>query len=267
MKTRWSLILWITALTAFWLGFGNVQPVRAGAQTQCAPVARLVKTEGQVSLKPAGKVARITPASLPYDLCAGDVLFTFAGRAKVEDAKDGRYVAVLDTHSSLKLGQNGGGVEAGTILFEVKKQGPQSGVQITTRLSVIGVKGTRFLVKDSHEGVRVAMDEGSVEITSTQGRIGLYRETTTPGTPADSMKADYERFVAERSAGVAAAAAAFEAYRASTHREFVAYVENLQLAARRELLTQTGMAVEGEMSTASLGTLDRLRPWLASQGM
>lgn len=262
MENRRNLILWLAALIAFWLGAGNIQDVRAERQPECAPAARLVKVEGQVSLKPAGKVARITPTSLPYDLCTGDVLYTFAGHAKVVDAKDGRYTAILDAHSSLKLGQNGGSVEAGSMLFEVKKQGPQSGVQITTRLSVIGVKGTRFLVSDSSDGVRVAMDEGRVEITSTQGRIGLYQETTAPEAHSPSTQADYERFLAERSIGVAATAAAFEAYREATRREFVAYVESLQLSARRELLTQTGIAVERDISTDSRDTLSRLRPWL-----
>jgi len=113
------------------------------------------------------------------------------------------------------------------------------------------------------------MDSGVVEITSTQGPVGLYRENTT--APAKTaVEDDYARFVrereqgvaalvAEREQGVAALAAEYATWKAAREREFVAYVENLQLAARRELLTQTGIAVERDLSATSGADIARLR--------
>lgn len=248
---------WYVFLSLFALFFSG--PVLA-----CKPVAELVAMEGQVSLQPSGKVLRVVPKSLPKALCAGDMVITFQGVARL---RQGRMMTTLDHHSSLTIQAKGNRLDNGQALFDVRPQAKAQGVEITTRLSVIGVKGTRFLVSDREGTVRIAMDEGDVDIRSTQGAIGLYRESPSHAKPDANVgvNAEYERYQAERQAGVEAAAKAYEQYALTVEREFVAYVESLHLAARRELTTQlttTGaVAVERDMSQDAIRDLDRLRRW------
>lgn len=236
---------------------GPALPVSA----DCQAVARLTQVQGQVSVKPAGKVVRVPPGDLPRPLCAGDEVLTFEGKAKVED---GRYAAVLDRFTTLAIQAGRPGVNGGKVLFDVVKREAASGVEVRTRLSVIGVKGTRFLVSDLAGEVRVAMDRGLVEVKSTQGPLGLYRESTqdagngSTGFPG----AEFDAFVKAREMGVAAEVTAFEKHKSATRREFVAYVESLTLAARRELSIRDGTAVESAFGKDSAEDLLRLGDWL-----
>lgn len=240
------------------LGFISVGITAATAAptVHCTPAAHITQVSGQVSVKPVGKVVRVTPTPLPFALCAGDEVVTLAGMARLTANE---YSATLDQHSRLRVAGKGSGLEAGKTLFEVKKQGPASGVQVTTRLSVIGVKGTTFLVSDDGSAVGVAMDSGEVTVASTQGPVRLYRERKQPAAGSAELEADYARFLREREQGVAARAAEYATWKAQMNREFVAYVENLNLAARRELMMQAAMAIERDMSAASVADIVRLR--------
>jgi len=254
MSARTGVFALSAGLVFAWLA----SPAFAAPPARCAAVAQLVQFEGQVSIKPAGKVVKTSPGKLPHPLCEGDEMYTFEGRARVQD---GRYEATLDRFSSLKLRASASDVNGGSVLFDVQKRGAQSGVQVKTRLSVIGVKGTRFLVVDANEAVRVAMDEGEVEVNSTQGPVALYREKPADAGGKSPDQIEYERFVAEREAGVAAEKSAFDAYKAATEREFVAYVENLTLGARRELVTQGNIALERGVDDQTVETMRQLRAW------
>jgi hypothetical protein len=247
-KTAYALALGLTT-TVF------TTAVAAG----CVSVANLTKVEGQVSIKPAGKVVRVSPGPLPQALCSGDEVLTFAGRAKVDD---GRSTAVLENFSSLVVTAQGASVKGGDVLFDVRKRGPEHGVTIKTRLSVIGVKGTRFLVSDRADQVRIAMDEGEVEVTSTQGPVSLYREKTgTPEASTIDIQADFARFVEARLAGVAATVADFNLYKAKTERDFVAYVEHLNLSAQRELIMHGTIAIERDNGAEASALIKTLRHW------
>lgn len=226
----------------------------------CEPVAELVAMEGQVSLQPAGKVVRVSPQPLPKALCAGDTLITFQGIARL---RQGRMTTTLDHHSSLTIQAQGNRLDKGQALFDVRPQARAQGIEITTRLSVIGVKGTRFLVSDREGSVRIAVDEGDVDIRSTQGPVGFYRDRALPAKSESSsgVKAEYERYQAERQAGVEAEAKAYEHYLLTVEREFVAYVETLHLAARRELAMTAAIAVERDMNQDATRDLERLQRW------
>ena len=236
---------------------GPIFPAQAG----CQAVANLTQVQGQVSIKPSGKAVRVPPGELPRALCVGDEVLTFEGKAKVSD---GRYTAILDRFTTLSVQAGQPGINKGKVLFDVVKREAASGVEVRTRLSVIGVKGTRFLVSDLAGEVRVAMDRGLVEIKSTQGAVSFYRESADQdgNGAARSTQAEFEAFVKAREMGVAAEVSAFEQHKSATRREFVAYVESLMLAARRELSIRDGMAVESAFGKDSAKDIERLGDWL-----
>mgnify|MGYP001764366401 CR=1 FL=1 len=53
------------------------------AEAACKPVAEITAYEGQVSIKPAGKVVKKSPGKAPAALCAGDEVHTFQGKALI----------------------------------------------------------------------------------------------------------------------------------------------------------------------------------------
>lgn len=225
----------------------------------CQPVAKLVAVEGLVSIKPSGKVLKTSPGALPRVLCAGDEVHTFEGRAMIND---GRTTVSIDQFSVVAF--NGAGRSAlsqGQALFEVRKRKAEAGVEVKTRLSVIGVKGTRFLVSDKQDGLSVVLDQGVVDITSTQGPVGLYREKSLGKPPEE----DFESFARKHAEGVAGDQAAFEQYKTQVQREFVAYVENLTLEAGKELVTVGRIAVERNISSASAKAIKSLCDWRGKQ--
>ncbi len=236
-----------------------VLSLSAQASAACPPVAHIVAFDGQVSVKPSGKVLKSSPGALPRALCAGDEVHTFEGRALIND---GRYTATLDRFSVAAFASAGqAAVNKGQALFEVKKRKAEAGVEVKTRLSVIGVKGTRFLVGDTDDGVSVVLDQGSVEITSTQGPVGLYREKSV-AKPAEE---NFESYARKHAEGVAGEQAAFEQYKTQVEREFVAYVENLTLEAGKELVTEGRVAVERNISGASAKAIKALCDWRGKQ--
>jgi hypothetical protein len=218
-------------------------------------VASLVAVEGQVSIKPAGKVLKTSPGALPRALCAGDEVHTFAGRAKIDD---GRSMVTLDHFSVAAFVAAGkAAMNKGQALFEVSKRKAETGVEVKTRLSVIGVKGTRFLVSDKNDDVGVVLDQGQVEITSTQGPVALYRETAA-AKPAED---DFAAYVRRKAEAIAAGKAEFEEYKTQVQREFVAYVENLTLEAGKELVTHGHVAVERAISDEAAKAIQSLAEW------
>jgi len=225
----------------------------------CMAVAKMVAFEGQVSIRPSDKVLKTSPGALPRGLCAGDEVHTFEGRALIND---GRSSVVIDQFSVAAF--NGAGRAAlskGQALFEVRKRKAEAGVEVKTRLSVIGVKGTRFLVSDKNDGVSVVLDQGVVEIASTQGPVGLYREKSSTRESEDN----FETYARRKAEAIAGEQAAFDQYKTQVQREFVAYVENLTLEAGKELVTVGHIAVERDISSECAKVIKSLSDWQSKQ--
>ena len=229
--------------------------VAAEAEAGCKAVAQITAFEGQVSIKPAGKVVRKSPGKLPAPLCAGDEVHTFQGKAAIGVKQDrvtldADSVLVVKSAEQATLGK-------GQALFDIQKRQGAQGLQVATRLSVIGVKGTRFLVSDKPEAVAVALDEGVVDVKSTQGRLGLYREREV----VKEKPMDFEAFKRQVQEGVEAEKKAFEEYKKEIVKEFVAYVESITMQAGTELVIAGGEAVERKTSGTLKAEMDELRQW------
>lgn len=217
-------------------------------------LAELIKIEGLVSIKPAGKIVRQTPKKLPFPLCQGDEVHTFSGRALVSDpAKD---TIVVDADSVLAIkGRNTLGVNKGNVLFEIQKRTGANPVQVATRLTVIGVKGTRFLVSDQGKSLSVTMDEGVVDVKSTTGSIRFFREK------AVQEQLEFETFKREGQLALETEKKAFETYKENQQREFVGYVRNIELSAGSSLELEPGQAVERQADAKRKVTMSELMSW------
>ena len=222
----------------------------------CKPVAKITAYEGQVSIKPAGKAIKKSPGKAPADLCAGDEVHTFQGKALIKTERD---AITLDDNSVLSVKtSNQASVDKGQALFDIQKRQGGQGMQVATRLSVIGVKGTRFLVSDKPESVGVALDEGVVDVKSTQGKLGLFREKEVQ-KPAKELT--FEDMKREMQEGVDTQKQEFEKYKTEIMKEFVAYVESVTMKAGTELVISGNEAVERKTSGNMKSEMDELRKW------
>jgi len=217
-------------------------------------LAELTKMEGLVSVKPAGKVVRQTPKKLPFALCQGDEVHTFSGQALVSSSAKDSMIMGPDSVLVIK-GRNTMGVGQGKVLFDIQKRTAANSVQVATRLTVIGVKGTRFLVSDQNKALSVTMDEGVVDVKSTTGPIKLFREK------AGQEQADFETYKKEARQAVEAEKKAFDAYKENLQREFVGYVRNIELSAGNSLDLTPGQAVERKADAGQKAALSALKSW------
>lgn len=235
----------------YWLGM----LVAGTAIAECPSVARVTRVDGDVAVRVMGSSGKPAPIAVPAALCAGDELHVLRGRALVN--ADGGDAVTVDSGSVLVIKRDGhAALNSGKALFDIQKRASGPELQVETRVSVIGVKGTRFLVSDRPEGVSVALDEGVVDVSSTKGKLGLYREKSQ--APRERSFDDFKREMRE---GVSAEKKAFEEYKASIQKEFVAFVERVTMRAGTELTIANGEAVERDTSADVRNDLENLRRW------
>lgn len=103
--------------------------------------------------------------------------------------------------------------------------------------------------------VNVALEQGVVDVKSTQGPLGLYREKIV------KPPQDFESFKREITEGVRKEQEAFEKYKEQITREFVGYVESVTLQAGTELTISGRTAVERQAAPEGNAARDFLQRW------
>lgn len=107
--------------------------------------------------------------------------------------------------------------------------------------------------------VTVALEKGAVDVKSTTGPIGLYREYRRGET------ADFESYKNQIREGVQKEKEAFDHYKAGIRREFIGYVESVSMKAGTELTISGATAVERE-GLGDNPARDFMRKWRAESG-
>ena len=106
--------------------------------------------------------------------------------------------------------------------------------------------------------VSVGLEDGVVDVKSTQGPMGLYREKVVKAQ-AD----DFEAFKRQITDGVKKEQDAFEKYKEQTQREFVGYVESVTMKAGTELVISGNTAVERQAAPKDNAARDFMKKWRA----
>lgn len=107
--------------------------------------------------------------------------------------------------------------------------------------------------------VTVALEKGAVDVKSTTGPVGLYREYRRAET------SDFERYKSQIREGVQKEKQAFDEYKAGIRREFVGYVESVSMKAGTELTISGATAIERE-GLGENPARDYMRKWRAESG-
>ena len=122
-----------------------------------APIARIMKSEGNVLIKRMGKSTFTIPSKPGLGINNGDA---------IKVGEEGFAVAIfIDDKSVLKIREKTQfefiessnsrtlDVEQGTIFFDIKKEGRKKTFRVETPVSVASVKGTDFAVVSSPAGI------------------------------------------------------------------------------------------------------------------
>lgn len=135
--------------------------------------------------------------------------------------------------------------------------------RIQTPTATIGVRGTEYSVRievptklgsdtaaleaggrsdqaRSDVSLTVGLDQGAIEVISTTGPLGLYRERR------EAESNEFENFKNQIREGVQKEKDAFEQYKTQVKREFVGYVKSVSMTAGTEITVAGSTAVERE---------------------
>ncbi len=214
----------------------------AGARAECPPeIARLAAHEGIVKIQKQGNPRRLDPQDTTTMLCAGDAVFTFAGQAVITLTGGGN--VVMDPQTTVRFASDANArLEQGKALFTIQQRGKAQGYSVDTRLSVIGVKGTQFLVQDAAAELAVVLQRGRVEVASLAGEFEHYRAAAL-----SEFEAYRRREHAE-----------FEAYRRQQREEFVGYVKSITLDAGQALAISGARVVQAAASAEAQRDIERM---------
>jgi hypothetical protein len=243
---------WVTAVVGLLLAgsvaaAGNT-PDDGAAMDEAGGLGEIVSTEGRVRLVPGGGF-RKEPAKPGHALGAGDLVLTAEHAGAVLAFRDGSRVA-MDATTKLEVVDPGELRQSGGRALYRVQSGSAEGRKVRTEFSVIGVKGTEFLVSDTGDAKAVAMAEGEVAIEAPEGAFKLYREKQTDA---------FESFKERQQQGVETMRQEFEAYKRQVRREFVDYVRSFSLGSGKMATFGDGEATTGEVSDDMQEAIQRLR--------
>lgn len=200
----------------------------------------IVKYEGQVFLHRQDAV-RGEPVRVPNaELFVGDSVRTKRAATAFVRFVDGSKAVVEEESILLVRDRKGVGVEGGRVLFDIKKQGEAQGLRISSKVALIGVKGTRFAVSSDGDRLAIYLKQGSLTVQAPGG--AEFRRFKAKAQ-AD-FEGNLERLNQEHEKRVREMGREFDQKVEEMNREFDEFVK------RSELLF-VGMAKEFEMEAGT----------------
>lgn len=240
------LPIWIICLTAF--GFMNA--------SLAAEKIEIVKAEGGVSVSKTsgGKSKNVTTKSV---LPAANVLSTDdKGRAVVQVGNTG--FIVLEKNSQVEI--NNADKHAGffrhltgVVYYAVNSlKGKDRTLEVRTKASTIGIRGTRFLVTDVPDQNEIGMRKGTISVTSLKGDFEIHKQ---------SEQDEFEAMKKEGEAAVNKEKADFDAYKEKMQNEFVEYKHELSLEANRMLSFDGNRVEDRPLNPATIEKMENLESY------
>ncbi len=188
-----------------------------GESVDKMPYAVIVKIEGRVKVLPADSIKKHN-ALKDELLFKGDKLITYTDAKVLIELADSSKV-VLNEKAELTLVDHENLDQAsGEVYYKIKQRSGSQGLSVKTPFSIIGIKGTEFIV-DTAQGGEIALNEGLVGVASLHAEFELHKK---------KMMADYEAFKSKQMQE-------FEAYKAQANDEVVTYVKTFDLQSNRLL--------------------------------
>lgn len=194
-------------------------------------LAVVIKIEGTARVLSKDSIKK-HKAAVGENLCAGDRIITYTDTKVIIKLRDGSDLIMDEACELLFLDVDRLRQDAGEVYYKIKKRVGVKGLKIETSLSIIGIKGTEFIVDLRDEG-EIALNEGFIGIESLHAEFELHKQKV--------MQA-YEQYKQEQMDG-------FEAYKAEADKEVVSYVKAFDLEPGRMLSFGKAERCEEECSS------------------
>lgn len=180
-------------------------------------VGVIVTIEGKAKVLSKSSIKK-HKAKIGEALFEGDKLITYTQAKVLVELVDSSSV-VLNSSSEISfVDSNNLKQEAGEIYYKIKTRKKSQGLKVKTPFSIMGIKGTEFIVDAKGDG-QIALNEGLVGIESLNANFELHKK---------KVMEEYEKFKAEQNT-------AFEEYKAEIQGKVVSYVKAFDLEAGKVL--------------------------------
>ena len=180
-------------------------------------VAIVTKIEGKAKILSKDSIKKHN-AKLGEALFEGDTLITYT-QAKVLVELDDSSKLILNESSELAFVNDAHFKHiSGEIYYKIKTRKASQGLRVDTPFSIMGIKGTEFIVDANGKG-QIALNEGLVGIESLHENFELHKKR---------VMEEYEKFKNEQNK-------AFEAYKAESQGQIIEYVKSFDLQSGKVL--------------------------------
>lgn len=180
-------------------------------------VALIAQIEGKAKILSKESIKK-HKARLGETLFEGDKLITYSGTKVLVELDDSSKLIVNASSELSFIDSRTLSQASGEVYYKIKTRKKSQGLKVKTPFSIMGIKGTEFIVNANGKG-QIALNEGIVGIESLHANFELHKK--------EVMK-EYEKFKSEQNT-------AFEAYKAELSGESVSYVKVFDLEAGKVL--------------------------------
>lgn len=181
------------------------------------PVGTIMKIDGKAKILPAMSIKKHR-AKVGEGLLKGDRLLTYRDTKVLVKLLDDSKVVLNENVELLFANEDDLEQKSGEVYYKIRSRGKSSGLKVKTPFSIIGIKGTEFLVNFENEG-EIALNEGVIGVASYDEAFELYQQ---------KVEQDFERYQREQEAG-------FEAYQRRFDEQEARYVKSFELQANKML--------------------------------
>jgi len=206
MKITWFVIVFVLGLSV-----SNV----CASVVETSPIAIITKIEGKAKVLPAAGIKK-HKAHVGEGLLEGDRLISYQNTRILITLSDTSKI-ILNENAALLFKNN---VHfnhmQGEIYYRIEKRQRRRGLQVETPFSIIGIKGTEFIVRFDTEG-EIALNEGLIGVHSLSEQFELYEKKSDN---------DFKAFEKEQND-------AFKAYQQQQEEGFRTYVKEFDLHANK----------------------------------
>ena len=180
-------------------------------------VAHIIKIEGKAKILSKSSIKK-HKAKQGEALFKGDKLITYKQSKALVELEDGSHIILNEGAELTFVDKMTVKHEMREAYYKIKKRQSTQGFTVKTPFSIMGIKGTEFIVDTQGNGV-VSLNEGRIGIKSWNADFELHKS---------KLMADYEKFKNEQTS-------AFEAYKAEFTGKTVSYVKAFDLEAGKTL--------------------------------
>lgn len=151
------------------------------------------KYEGKVLLYRDGGVRGDTLERAGAEIAVGDSIATKREATAFVRFVDGNRIIVKENSTLNIKALKEATLGTGTVLFDIRKRGGVKGFEVTSATVTMGVRGTRFAVREVDGKLEVCVKEGKVEVAPKQGTFRKHRAAESLEEGAKTMQEDLKK--------------------------------------------------------------------------